>query len=260
VIPNEIRPQVDTVLDLLERVVGNDLVGVYLNGSAALGCFGPRSDIDLVGVSRLPLSDEQRRRLIENLLGISVPYESAGTLRPVELDLVLASTLDGWRYPTPFDLHFSEEFRVRFEAGELEAWEGMESHTFAANVTVLRCAGVALSGPPIEDLFPDVPEADYVDALTRDLVSCRQTFPQRPNYGVLSIARIWATVATGEPHSKLEGAEWVLPRLSAELRPVLEHGLDLYVGREDDERWGALPIAAYVAAVANEIQAVTPRR
>jgi predicted nucleotidyltransferase len=260
VIPAEIRPQVGSVVAELEQALGADLVGVYLHGSAVLGCFGPRSDIDLVGVLRLALSDERRRGLIERLLEFSVPYDSAGALRPVELDLVLASALDPWRYPTPFELHFSEEFRGRFEAGELEAWEGLESHTFAANVTVLRSAGVVLGGSPIDDLFPDVPEADYVDALTRDLASCRETFPQRPNYGVLSIARIWATVATGEPHSKTSGAEWTLPRLPAELCPVLEHGRGLYVGAEDDERWQSLPLAAYVVAVADEIERLIPPR
>jgi streptomycin 3"-adenylyltransferase len=260
VIPAEIRPQVDEVMAGLTAILDDNLVGIYLHGSAALGCFGPRSDIDLVGVLRRALSDERRRGLIENLLEISVPYESAGTLRPVELDLVLASALDPWRYPTPFEFHFSEEFRGRFEAGELEAWEGLESRTFAANVTVLRSAGVVLGGSPIDDLFPDVPEADYVDALTRDLVSSRETFPQRPNYGVLSIARIWATVATGEPHSKSSGADWTLPRLPAELRPVLEHGRGLHVGAEDDERWQSLPVAAYVTAVADEIERLTPPR
>ena len=259
-IPRQVQPQLDAVLELLERVAGDDLVGVYLNGSAALGCFGPRSDIDLVGVLGRTLSGKRRRDLTENLLQISVPYELAETLRPVELDLVLASTLNPWRYPTPFDFHFSEEFRARFEAGELDAWEGMESHAFAANATVLRSAGVVLSGSSIADVFPDVPKADYLHALTRDLASCRETFPQRPNYGVLSIARIWATVATGRPQSKSSGAEWALPRLSAELRPVLEHGRDLYVGAEKEERWESLPVAAYVTAVADEIEAINPPR
>ena len=257
-IPTEIRPQVDAVVEELQRTLGDDLVGVYLHGSAVLGCFGPQSDIDLVAVSHGAGRAEQRRRLVDALLTISAPYEPAGPLRPVELDLVLASSIDPWHYPTPFDFHYGESHRSRFEAGELELWERRESRDLAAHVTVLRHAGRALVGPPVEQVFPDVPWADYVDALTHDLDWCRTRFAERPRYGVLSIARIWATLATGTPQSKRTGAEWALPRVPVELRPVLEHGLDVYAGAAE-ERWGDLPVADYISAAAGEIDALTQR-
>jgi predicted nucleotidyltransferase len=253
VIPAEIRPQVDAALDELRGLLADDLVGVYLHGSAVLGCFGPHSDIDLVAVSQRALGVKRRRRLVEALLGISAPYEPAGPARPIELDLLLASALRRWRYPTPFELHYGESFRASFEAGELEPWESRESHDLAAHVTVLRQAGVTLYGTPIDDLFPDVPEADYVDALTHDLAWCREHFANVPRYGVLSIARIWATLATGVPQSKTSGAEWALPKLPAGLRPVLEHGHDLYVDAESEERWQDLALVDYVEYVAAEI-------
>jgi predicted nucleotidyltransferase len=258
VIPAEVQPQVDAAVDELERTLGRELVGVYLHGSAVLGCFGPKSDIDLVAVSRLSLDAGPQLRLAKTLLDISAPYEPAGTSRPIELDLVLVTALDPWRYPTPLDFHFSEEFRARFKAGEHDAWEGLESRDLAAHITVLRHAGVVIAGPPIESVFPEVPWCDYVHALTHDLDWCREHFAKFPRYGVLSIARIWATLATQAPQSKASGAEWALPRLPAELRCVLEHGLDVYTGAAD-ERWNDLPVADYISAVAAEIEALTPR-
>jgi predicted nucleotidyltransferase len=258
VIPAEIRTQADAVVEALERTLGNDLVGVYLHGSAVLGCFGPLSDIDLVAVSKRAVSTDERRRLVTALLDISAPYEPAGPPRPVELDLVLGSALDPWQYPTPFDFHYGESHRERFEAGELELWERRLSRDLAAHVTVLHHAGQPLVGPPVGQVFPEVPWADYVDALTHDLDWCRTRFAELPRYGVLSIARIWATLATGELQSKTSGAEWALPKLSAELRPALEHALDVYRGKEE-ERWMDLLVGEYIAFVADEIDAITQR-
>ena len=242
----------------LERTLGDDLVGVYLHGSAVLGCFGPLSDIDLVAISQRTLDESERSRLVKTMLEISAPYEPAGPPRPVELDLVLGSALDPWQYPTPFEFHYGESHRARFEAGELELWERRLSRDLAAHVTVLHHAGQPLVGPPVGQVFPAVPWADYVDALTHDLDWCRTRFAELPRYGVVSIARIWATLATGEQHSKASGAEWALPKLSAELRPTLEHALAVYRGKEE-ERWMDLPVGEYIAVVADEIDAVTQR-
>jgi streptomycin 3"-adenylyltransferase len=201
---------------------------------------------------------EQRRHLVDALLKISAPYEPAGPPRPVELDLVLVTALHTWRYPTALDFHFSEEFRARFGAGEHEAWEGLESRALAAHITVLRQAGVVVAGPAIESVFPDIPWPDYVHALTHDLDWCREHFAKHPRYGVLSIARIWATLATRAPQSKASGAEWALPRIPAELRPVLEHGVAVYTGAAE-ERWSDMAVASYISTVAAEIDELTQR-
>jgi len=223
-----------------------------------LGCFGPRSDIDLVAVAARPTPEQDKQALVAVLLEESAPYDHPGGRRPIELDLVLASALRPWQYPATLDFHYSEEFRARFEAaGELDAWESLESRDLAAHITVLRRSGQAVSGPPIDSVFPEVPTANYVDALTHDLWWCQEQWVQRPRYGVLSIARIWATLATGKPQSKATGADWALPRLPAELRPALEHGRDLYSGEEKMERWDTLPVAEYIATVGDEIGQLT---
>lgn len=258
-IPIEIRPQVEEAVAGLTAILGDHLVGVYLHGSAVLGCFGANSDIDLLVVSRRPLIEDERRRLVARLLKISAPGEPAGVRRPIELDLVLATALRPWRYPTPFDFHYGESHRARFEAGELEPWELDENPDLAAHVTVVRHAGIAIKGRPIADVFPEVPWDDYAHALGNDLSWFRDRLTEIPRYAVLSGPRIWATLATGIPHSKASGAEWALPRLSAELRPVLEHGLTLYRG-DAEEDWRDLPLDDYIEAVATEIEALTQPR
>ena len=46
---------------------------------------------------------------------------------------------------------------------------------------------------------------------------------------LLTLARIWATTATGETLSKDEAADWGLPRLPDELQPMLARARDLYL-------------------------------
>ncbi|HJW82735.1 MAG TPA: hypothetical protein VJ754_00380, partial [Anaerolineae bacterium] len=47
------RAQVDDLLAGLHTILGENLVGVYLHGSLALGCFNPaQSGVDLLVVRR----------------------------------------------------------------------------------------------------------------------------------------------------------------------------------------------------------------
>jgi predicted nucleotidyltransferase len=102
----------------LTVIFSDDLVGVYLHGSAATGCFNPdRSDIDLLVVARQPLSPEQRRAVARLLLA------SSGAPYPVELTVVTTGQLHPWRHPTPFEFHHRERWRAsltqQLAAGEL---------------------------------------------------------------------------------------------------------------------------------------------
>jgi streptomycin 3"-adenylyltransferase len=264
VIPAEIRPQLDTAVGGLRRILGDDLAGVYLHGSAVLGAFGPLSDIDVFAVVQQPLEPSTRRQLVELLLAESGPYESTGGMRAVELDVVLTSALRDWHHPAPLEFHYTESLRRRFEAGELEPWESLTNRDIAAHVRVLRHAGLALVGAMPEELFPDVPEADFRDALLYDVEWSREHIselgatPGGIRNAVLSLARVWAAFDTGAPQSKASGAEWALPRLPAELRPVLEHADAAYRGSAA-ERWESLPLGDYAAFVATKIDALTQR-
>jgi streptomycin 3"-adenylyltransferase len=56
---------------------------------------------------------------------------------------------------------------------------------------------------------------------------------------LLTLARIWSTVATGVIRSKDAAAEWALPRLPEEHRLPLESARASYLG-DAEERWDAL--------------------
>ncbi len=67
---------------------------------------------------------------------------------------------------------------------------------------------------------------------------------------ILTLARIWATLDTGEIKSKDAAAHWALARLPAEHKPPLARARSIYLGGEE-ERWDDLlsrirPHADYV--------------
>ena len=58
------------IVDRYKRVLGDNLVGLYLHGSLAMGCFTPRADIDLIAVVRKPMDNDTKRALIDETFKI----------------------------------------------------------------------------------------------------------------------------------------------------------------------------------------------
>jgi predicted nucleotidyltransferase len=204
----EARDRLDELVRDLRRVLGDNLVGVYLHGSLALGCFNAAlSDLDLLVVEERPLTAEERQALAPLLA-------RAGR---IEISFLVEASLTPWRHPAHYDLHFSSPARLIGPG---------EDHDLAAHFTVTRHGGIALVGPSPSDVFPQVPWEDYEDSLRRDLAWSRDHATEL--YGVLSPARIWATLRTKEIHSKESGAAWALERSPADFQPLLERALAMY--------------------------------
>ncbi len=71
--PDNVRTQVNTFLETLREILEDNLVGIYLHGSLAMGCFNPeRSDIDLLIVTRHGMTVETKRTIAELLLRSSM--------------------------------------------------------------------------------------------------------------------------------------------------------------------------------------------
>jgi hypothetical protein len=214
----------------LAVILSDDLVGVYLHGSAATGCFNPdRSDIDLLVVARQALSPEQRRAVATLLLA------SSGAPYPVELTLVTTGQLHPWRHPTPFDFHYSESWRAslaqQLAAGELSSPE-LTDPDLAAHITVLQAQGRVLVGAPIDEVFPEVPAADFRQVILADLDWIRHH--STTIYGVLNTCRILAYLDGQGLLSKAEGADWALDNLPATYRATITKARSAYHHGRDE--------------------------
>ena len=230
--PTDVRRQVTRLVDELRATLGEDLIGVYLHGSLAMGCLNPeRSDLDLLVVTGHGMSVETKRAIVETLLAVS------NQPRPVEISFLRESDLRPWRHPAPFDLHYGEgAWRERMQQvladGAWRHWNDETRHDpdLAAHVMVTRARGIVLHGRPIEEVFPPVPGEDYYDSIYDDLRWILDHPDENPVYGVLNACRVLGYAETGRVLSKDEGAVWALARLPGEHHPVVRHALTVYRG------------------------------
>lgn len=72
--PESPNSQLQAALALVQKILSLDVQALYLHGSAVAGGLRPQSDLDILAVVDVPLSDEQRQDLIAALLSISAPH------------------------------------------------------------------------------------------------------------------------------------------------------------------------------------------
>jgi streptomycin 3"-adenylyltransferase len=252
------REQLDGLVELLRDILRDTIVAVYLHGSAVLGRLRPYSDLDLMVVAARPTTAGEKRALIDGLLAHSTWPSQAGLRRSVEVTVVVASAVRPWRFPPRMDFQYGGWLRPAFEAGELEPWGAAANADLAPLLALTRQRGVALVGPPPEDVLDPVPHADLVEAALADLDRLLAGLEDDTRNIVLTLARIWRTLVAGDIVAKDDAADWALPQLPAGHREVLRRARAIYLGAEAD-RWDDLDDApsAYGRYVAREIRRLT---
>lgn len=250
------RRQLERASLLVQDVLGEDLVGTYLFGSAVLGGLRPESDLDLLVVSKRALTEQQRRELVGRLLEISGRPAPEGRWRRLEVTVVVESEIRPWRYPPRFDLQYGDWLRGEFERGNLAPWPSTTSPDLAVLLTMALLADAPVLGPPPAEVFDPVPPADLVRASVGAVDILLADLEDDTRNVILTLARIWSTVATGVVRSKDAAADWALARLPEERTDVLRIARDAYLGVAE-ERWD--DVRAEVRAHADHVRSEIDR-
>ena len=237
-LPAAEQGQVEHVLAALRDVLDADLIGAYLHGSAVLGGLRPYSDVDVFAVSRRPTTHAEKQQLVDRLLAFS-GRRAPTAARPVELTIVVTAEIRPWHPPARFDFQYGEWLREAFESGNVEPWETSTNADLAVLIAMVLLADRPLFGPPPATLLDPVPRSDLADAMVGSLDGLLEDLDGDTRNVVLTLARIWCTVAAGEIRSKDYAATWALARLPEEHRPVLARARSIYRG-DGDERWDDL--------------------
>ncbi len=218
---------------LVNEAIGSKALGSYLHGSAVRGGLKPASDVDVLVVTRQGMDDRERRALVDGLLPISGPRVGA---RSIELTVVVQSEVRPWRYPPTADFRYGDWLREQIEANGPPQPAPMPD---LAIVIALALAGDRpLDGPPPAELLDPVPPADVLRASLAGIPDLLHDLPGDTRNVVLTLTRIWTTLATGEIRSKDAAADWALAQLPPEHRAVLAHARQLYLTRRyTEETW-----------------------
>jgi streptomycin 3"-adenylyltransferase len=255
---HETEPQIAEVLAVVGEVLGSGVVGAYLHGSAVLGGLRPRSDLDILVVSSRSTTRDEKRRLVDRLLTVS-SANPPGLRRPVEFTIVVQSQIRPWHYPPSFDFQYGDWLRPKFERGGVEPWPTTTQPDLASIITMVLLGNRPLLGPPPAAVLDPVPRADYLSAVVGDSDTLLDDLDWDTRNVILTLARIWSTVATDCIRSKDAAATWALAHLPQEHQLVLARARAIYLG-EEDERWEDInprvrPCAAYIVGAIKRLAA-----
>ncbi len=252
--PVEIARQLAKACAALERNFAGTLQAIHLFGSAVDGGLKPDSDIDLLATVGTTLTKPVRRSLMMDLLSVSALPGNSGSDRPLEVTVVLRDEVVPWRYPPLRELQFGEWLRDELEAGCIQP--AILDPDLAVLLTQVRRNSVTLIGGPASELFDPVPRNDlakaFSDALAQWNVEADWQGDERNV--VLTLARIWFSVATGGIAPKDVAAAWALERLPEMHRPVLAGARASYLGISGDNlAENGMQVAAWIRYVKETI-------
>ncbi|MFF1379452.1 aminoglycoside adenylyltransferase family protein [Streptomyces sp. NPDC058308] len=244
--------QLERTVELLRDTAGPELLGVYVHGSAVLGGLAPASDLDVLAVTRRSLGDCQRRSLVKGLLEIS---GLTSEVRPVEVTVVVESEVRPWRFPPTADLLYGEWLRADYERGRIPQPGPLPD--LALVITMVLTGDRPLTGPRPAEVLAPVPHSDLVRASVAGIPELLEELDEDTRNVLLTLARIWTTLATGEIKAKDAAADWALAHLPHRHRPVLEHARNLYLTcHYQDETWSSelrSQVRPHVEAVLTQI-------
>ena len=240
-------------VDRSKEILAENLAGIYLHGSAVMGCYNPKkSDIDIIIV----IDDDMTNQVKQAYMDMVVRLHSLTPAKGIEMSIVTKQVCNPFVYPTPFELHFSEahlQWYMESPDDYIQKMNGTDQD-LAAHFMVIRWRGRCLYGLPIEEIFAEVPKRDYVDSIYCDIAEAPEEISENTMYVVLNLARVLAYLTEGRVLSKKEGGEWALKNLPEEFHSLVQGALQEYAKGDDIiyDADGAKRYAEYMLAQIND--------
>jgi streptomycin 3"-adenylyltransferase len=232
---SEIPAEARAALAIAKEVFGGHFQAVYLHGSAIAGGLRPQSDVDVLAIIDLPMTDSMRKCLLARLLEVSGRHPVLpGAPRCIELMVFLKDRLAAPVFPVCGEFIYGEWLRDSFEAGGLPVPHCDPDITLV--LAQARQQALTLLGPAPGDLLAEVPAGDIGRALREALPALLANLHGDERNVLLTLARMWRTAATGEFVSKDIAAGWAMQRLPAQVtRTAMQLARDAYMGETQDD-------------------------
>ena len=218
---------INSFVEKSKEILQDNLVGIYLHGSAVMGCYNPaKSDIDLIVVVKDSIDDSVKRAFMDMV----VELNSKGPAKGIEMSIVKQSACKPFVYPTPFELHFSVAHLDWYGKNPDDYVSKMkgEDKDLAAHFTIINHRGKCLYGASIKDIFADIPVQDYIDSIWNDVAEAEEEIADNPLYIILNLARVLAYIKDGLVLSKKEGGEWALNNVHERYHSLIQDTLIEY--------------------------------
>jgi hypothetical protein len=247
------HPIVRAVRDAIVDTTGRSLIGLYVYGSLATGGFEPDvSDIDLIAV----LAEEPDEELVGRLAAMhaSIARAAPDWDDRVEVDYVSADGLAACRTATTRIARISPGEPLHLtDAGR----------DFLLDWYPARQDGVALQGPPIDALIPEIPRAEYLEEVRAYLAGFATRFdddasPGSQAYAILTMCRGLYALRFGERPTKREAghrAARAFPRWADLIDRALRWRDQHWVDDQPDGSGTVAETRAFISDMRDELEA-----
>jgi predicted nucleotidyltransferase len=234
VLPPHVHTLLTEICDKFQTCLGDNFTGFYLHGSLVMGCFNfDLSDIDFLVIIKDPMDRKTTRKII----GILLEASSKAPPKGLEMSIILPSALKPFKYPTPYEFHFSNYHFDRYNNDPDYICGPGEDPDLAAHLVITRERGICLQGESIESIIPEIPREYYLKSILYDSFDSLHDLEGGPDkgicevppYAVLNICRVIAYIRENRITSKKEGGEWGLKNLPAEYHFIIEQALNTYL-------------------------------
>jgi hypothetical protein len=243
-VDDNLERYVAELISHLARVLGAQIVGVYLHGSGAMDSFVPsRSDVDVLVVTRSSVSTASKRGVADALSESSLPCPGVG----LELSIVTIDSVRDTSEAPSFELHLdTRESRV------IDGADGIGDPDLISHFAMARERGLALVGPPAIEMFPSIDRVRLLRTFTDDLEWGIEN--DMGGYVVLNACRTLRYAREGALCSKPEAGEWALVERIGD--PTM---IDRALRRQDGEEIDVdrAEASAFVERVREELGAAT---
>lgn len=210
------------------EIFKSNLVGVYLHGSLAMGCFNPdKSDIDLLVVVEDEINWDEKKRFMDFI----VTLNEQGPAKGIEMSIVKREYCENFIYPTPYELHFSVMHLNLYRNSPQDYIERMKGtdRDLAAHFVITKNRGITLYGRSIDDIFGEVPKEAYIDSIKFDVEDACNEILENPIYIILNLCRVLAYLRDSLILSKEEGGKWGIENVNEKYKGLVEEALNCYV-------------------------------
>lgn len=212
------------LVDGARDALGNDLLGVYLVGSHALGAADEHSDVDFVAITADRLSPGQQASLEE--LHATLPDRAAYGADHLEGSYAPAGDLR-----SPMTVGRAWPY---VDHGSRALGRSAQDNTAHAR-WVLRERGIPLLGPSavtyVAAVDPAALRAEMV-GVARTRAEAVEEYPEQLANGwfqphlVVTLCRVLYTAHHGEVTSKADAAAWALGAVGVEHQPLIRQALE----------------------------------
>lgn len=122
---NELNDLLKSFVTKSQKILCDNLIGIYLHGSAVMGCYNEeKSDIDLLVVVKQAIPSNIKHHFMDMVVELNTYAPSKG----IELSIVKIEVCNPFVYPTPFELHFSVAHLEWYKTNPLDYIDKMKGY------------------------------------------------------------------------------------------------------------------------------------